>query len=525
MAFPAALSLNGVNQYVATNFRIGTTGIGVSFWFKTSNANSGLFSANDPELGGSTDRNIWLASGNANGRLWNEQTVTTSGLNLADGQWHHIVHTYGSGISGQQLYIDGVLKASGNKNYSDFNWNNWFEVGWANQNGYLNGQIDEFRLYNDRALTQDDVTALYQNVLGGPGGGLSNLIGDLSPVTLSGTARLNLNDCTETVGSLASADSGTSLLLGAGKLTTGGNGQNTSFAGSISGTGGSLVKTGGGTMTLSGTDTYTGGTIVNGGKLIIGSATALPAAGHSPSAPSAAWRRTAQAAPPRSRSLEPCSSWLPPPWPPWSSACEEGKDRGWRHDQDVWNLHVLRRVDVLLFTGIAKQPQPSKGLRDDRAALLHGVQCGDCATRGSGGPGSDVLERQTSNVWDTFSNWDGIPPSTAADVAGFKYGSLAYQPSVGTTTRTIGGIQVDDSSTAVTIGAGTGGGLVLGASGVSVGHSAGTLTINAPITAGSLTKSGGGTLALGGFNTYSGGTTISEGTLSPLAATAWELQR
>ncbi|WP_247774037.1 autotransporter domain-containing protein [Bradyrhizobium sp. 192] len=60
--------------------------------------------------------------------------------------------------------------------------------------------------------------------------------------------------------------------LGANELTVGSDNSSTEVSGLISGAGGSLVKTGTGTLTLSGANTYTGGTTINGGTLQLGSA-------------------------------------------------------------------------------------------------------------------------------------------------------------------------------------------------------------------------------------------------------------
>ena len=57
--------------------------------------------------------------------------------------------------------------------------------------------------------------------------------------------------------------------LGSNQLTVGSNDMSTVVSGGISGVGGSLVKAGLGTLTLSGTNTYTGPTTINAGKLVV----------------------------------------------------------------------------------------------------------------------------------------------------------------------------------------------------------------------------------------------------------------
>ena len=57
-------------------------------------------------------------------------------------------------------------------------------------------------------------------------------------------------------------------------LAVGGNGNSTTFSGEITG-GGSLIKTGTGTLVLSGADSYTGGTSVDAGTLIVPNADGL----------------------------------------------------------------------------------------------------------------------------------------------------------------------------------------------------------------------------------------------------------
>ena len=90
-------------------------------------------------------------------------------------------------------------------------------------------------------------------------------LADTSAVTLANTAGavLDLNNNSETIGSLAG---GGSVTLGSGTLTCGGDNSSTSFAGSISGSGG-LIKTGTGTFTLTTSNTYSGNLRVAAGAV------------------------------------------------------------------------------------------------------------------------------------------------------------------------------------------------------------------------------------------------------------------
>ena len=79
------------------------------------------------------------------------------------------------------------------------------------------------------------------------------------------------NSLNQTIGSLAGAGN---VMLGTATLTTGNDNTSTTFAGTISGTGG-LTKIGTGTLVLSGANTYSGGTTLTGGTLRLANNQAL----------------------------------------------------------------------------------------------------------------------------------------------------------------------------------------------------------------------------------------------------------
>ncbi|MBL7220295.1 MAG: autotransporter-associated beta strand repeat-containing protein [Phycisphaerae bacterium] len=93
--------------------------------------------------------------------------------------------------------------------------------------------------------------------------GASGVITDASAVSVAANGTFNLAGFNETIGSLAGAGG---VSLGAGTLTTGGDGTSTTYSGIMTGAGG-LTKVGAGTMSLSGVNTYTGTTTITTGTL------------------------------------------------------------------------------------------------------------------------------------------------------------------------------------------------------------------------------------------------------------------
>ncbi|MGK6309965.1 autotransporter-associated beta strand repeat-containing protein, partial [Variovorax sp. DT-64] len=93
--------------------------------------------------------------------------------------------------------------------------------------------------------------------------GAANTFSTASAVTLGGGATLDLNNFSQTIGSLAGFGF---VTLGTGTLTTGGDNSSTTFSGVMSGSGG-LIKIGTGTLTLDRDSTHTGGVTINAGTV------------------------------------------------------------------------------------------------------------------------------------------------------------------------------------------------------------------------------------------------------------------
>ena len=90
------------NQYVSVPIDVPETEYTVEFWFRTDDPNAGLFCVVDANLGGGGhDRHVHLAGGNVRIRTWSGPGVEVStGLNLADGNWHHLAHVISVELGG-----------------------------------------------------------------------------------------------------------------------------------------------------------------------------------------------------------------------------------------------------------------------------------------------------------------------------------------------------------------------------------------------------------------------------------------
>lgn len=102
-------------------------------------------------------------------------------------------------------------------------------------------------------------------------------ISNTSSVIMGNVAGANWTlSSSETIGTLTGGGtSGGNVNLNANTLTVGGTNANFTYSGIISGTNGTLVKAGTGTMVLTSTNSYTGGTNITGGTLLLGSSNVI----------------------------------------------------------------------------------------------------------------------------------------------------------------------------------------------------------------------------------------------------------
>ena len=201
------LTFDGSNQSVAAPIDVSESSLTVSLWFKTTTADCGVFQVADGGLGANGyDRLFYLTGGNMAARLWSDETIATTGLNLADGQWHHLAYAFGGAMGGQQLFIDGVLRAQGSKNYSDFYWQTSVCIGYAGDSPhpFYQGSIDDVAIWNT-AFSASQIQSLAQG---------SSPISYAAMTQPQPTAYWKLDETTGTTAADASGNGYTGSVLG-----------------------------------------------------------------------------------------------------------------------------------------------------------------------------------------------------------------------------------------------------------------------------------------------------------------------
>lgn len=242
----------------------------VSAWVKTTAAGASILNKGDGTNWVSGNTTFYLGDGSGVGSggipgavRWGggflQQNVFAPKVN--DGNWHLVTYVNNGGI--YAIYTDGVARtlSPGNIGFSNGDVGSIVRLGIATNPGdgaaNFNGLLDNVQVYN-QALTAAQITALYQGQSASP-------LPTTTNVSIASGATFDLNGLSQQIGSLSGA-SGATVTLGAGQLVVSSS-ASTQFSGVISGVGGSLVKDGTGTFTVTGSNTFSGGTTINGGTL------------------------------------------------------------------------------------------------------------------------------------------------------------------------------------------------------------------------------------------------------------------
>ena len=139
----------------------------VSLWFKGSTSPGEIpLIGNGGTIGGQTGFMVYTTSnGNLNGTFMTNGSAIYFGntTNISDNQWHHVALTMNNGP--YVLYLDGLVNDSGNSSYYINNPTPTYETFIGNrfnrnENGVLNGQIDQVRIFNS-VLSSANITSLY----------------------------------------------------------------------------------------------------------------------------------------------------------------------------------------------------------------------------------------------------------------------------------------------------------------------------------------------------------------------------
>ena len=161
-----APSLNGSSQYVTVNDNASfdyTRGISVSTWLKvTALPSSGNTAGIWSDINGDNTNGVGVYLDSSGHLVFSASGNTlTSSSTLSTGTWYHVACTFdgnGTNLGTMRLYINGVAEPgttiTANFSIRDNSVTKW--IGRWIGGGYLNGTIDDMRVYN-RALSANEV--------------------------------------------------------------------------------------------------------------------------------------------------------------------------------------------------------------------------------------------------------------------------------------------------------------------------------------------------------------------------------
>ncbi len=357
--------------------------------------------------------------------------------------------------------------------------------------------------------------------------GAAERLADGGALTVAGGATFDLNNFNETIASITGAGS---VALGSATLTIGGGGAG-NFSGILGGTGG-LIRAGAGTLALSGANTFSGAASVTGGALTVQNASALGAVTAGTGIGAGGELR-----------LEGDVSFDPEPLTLAGTGVAGAGALRNISGSNAWNGSISATSPATI--GVSAGVLTLNGTLGAGAGALTVAGAGTLDVEGVlSGLGGLVKNDSGTLILGVANTYSGQTLVTEGVLLIFDGASLgAGGASDGTTVSAGASLRIEDVA-GLTIaerlglsGGGLGGtGALLSLLGTNVwtgavtlladatiGVSSDSLTISGAIGesggARALTTSGAGTLTLSGANTFTGPTTVAEGTLT-LAATA-----
>ncbi len=163
----ASLDFDGTNDNVvvtdSSDFNFANDTFSISAWFKTSDTGvrNTIFYRNitSPtryvDIFVHTDDRLWLETKDSADVYLN--SISPTGTNYHDGNWHHVVAIRDNDANTLDLYVDGKLSGSTpDTRTGDFNYEDIYIGSKTDGSMNHNGQIDDVQIYN-YALTEQQV--------------------------------------------------------------------------------------------------------------------------------------------------------------------------------------------------------------------------------------------------------------------------------------------------------------------------------------------------------------------------------
>ncbi|VTU34911.1 Outer membrane protein IcsA autotransporter precursor [Variovorax sp. PBL-H6] len=328
--------------------------------------------------------------------------------------------------------------------------------------------------------------------------------------------------------------------LGANQLTVGGNGLSTVASGAIDGAGGSLIKTGTGTLSLSGANSYSGGTTISAGTLSVAGDANLGAVSGALTFDGGTLQVTGTAFTSIARGINWGASGggfdivdgnarfsVAQALTGTGGLIKQGAGTLVLSGADAYTGGTTNNAGTLVLDAMATLAGPvvnnaTLDIASANTAAITTIQNNAALNfRGAGSAGqAAITNNATTDFFDTATAGSAVITTAANAATRFHDRSSMAQARFVTAA---GGV-VDFSQSAGAAGDGQlsagsiegAGRYALGANQLTVGGNGLSTVASGAIdgVGGSLIKTGTGTLSLSGANSYSGGTTVTSGTMS-----------